>query len=274
LYSEGVRTAGTLRTSNWVGFLAHVNAQLRVNESQKARNPMKLIWMWRTLMVGFAWLLSSEAAAAVLRQGPYANVWSADAPRYIVQLEGQGYVASILTGTDPANPVGTRIGSGSISDLQAINECQFMFMNALMTQQACEMAFDDTVSALRPDGTVVIPDIWFYPKPGVEAHYRVEMRPIVQPGAAMALEVTKVELTSKRSSDPRFFNLEQGRLDVTVFVPTAKDCIETYAATLVRSAASAQIFLVKKLAFAMQYQWWGGENDAVCPFRPYQVLID
>ena len=167
----------------------------------------------------------------------------------------------------------TRVGSGSITDLQAVNECQFKLMNILMTQQACALAYDDTASALRPDGTVVLPDVWFYSKPGVEAHYRVEMKPTALPGTAMALEVTKVESTVKQSNS-HFFNMEHGRLDVTVFVPTAKDCIETYAATLMRSAANAQVFLVKRLAFSGQYQWWGGGNDALCPSRPFQVLIE
>jgi hypothetical protein len=234
---------------------------------------MKMFWMWRILVIGFACLISTEVAAVVLRQGPYVNVWRASEPRYVVQLEGQNYIASMLTGEDSANPVVIQIGSGAIAGLRAINECQLEFMDMLMTQQACEMAFDDSAAALRPDGSVILPDVWFYSQPGVEAHYRVEMKPIIHRGAAMALEVTKVEPAGRRS-DSRYFNLEQGRLDVTVFVPTPKDCIETYAATLVRSADEAQVFLVKKLAFTGQYQWWGGENDAVCPSRPFRVLIE
>lgn len=226
----------------------------------------------RMLLIGAVCGLPALAAAQGLRQGPYSNAWEVDPTKYLVQIDGPGYAASIVTGT-VTDPVATPIASGLIGDLQWLNECQFRFRGVLMTQQACSMAYDDSTSALRPDGTLVLPDVWFYSQPGVEAHYRVELVQTSRAGAAMALRVMKVEAATKRSSDSRFFNVEQGRLDLTVFVPTAQDCIEHYAATLVRAPDDGSVFVVSRLSFMGQYQWWGGGNDAVCPARPVQALI-
>ena len=228
--------------------------------------------VWRMLLISAACGLPALAAAQSLRQGPYANAWEVEPTKYVVQIDGPSYAASILTGS-VTDPVATPIASGPIGELQRLNDCQFRFRGVLMTQQACSMAYDDSNSALRPDGTLVLPDVWFHSRPGVEEHYRAELVQTRRAGAAMALRVVNVEPSTQRSSDPRFFNAEQGRLDVTVFVPTAQDCIETYAATLVRAPDDGSVFVVSQLSFMGQYQWWGGGNDAACPVRPVQALI-
>lgn len=209
--------------------------------------------------------------ASDLRQGPYSNFWSAGSTKYVVKVEGSAYKASIATGNANA-PVFTQVGTGPVSDLQVVNACQLIYMSTLLTQQACEMAFDDTTNALRPTGVVVLPDVYLR-VPGGEQRYRVELGLVPHPTASMALRVLSATPHSKRGDDPILFNPDTGKLSFTVFVPNEKDCIERYGAELQRDAKDPNVFVVTSLHFGSQYQWWGGGNDAVCPVLPSRKLI-
>ena len=225
-------------------------------------------------------LLSALAApsAQALRLGPYAGPWDpVTQSRTIVEIAADGtFLRSrffMLNGAPGSTPIET----GLVSSLTALNECQIAWGGQVLTQQACELAYDDTMNALRPDGTVVVPNISIGPTRSTEVNYRVTFRIVNDAGGAMSLVLSGATLLPGRSRDSLAvaFAPEIGTLTFDVFVPTAKDCIEVYGLRLKHNPTAVQpyTFKVEDLYFLRQYNWWGGGNDEVCPSRKPQRLI-
>jgi hypothetical protein len=231
--------------------------------------------LWKCSALLLAALTASSASA--LRLGPYAGPWDpVTQSRTMVQIAADAtFVRSRFFMLDGA-PGSTPIESGPVSSLTVINECQIAWGGQVLTQQACELAYDDTMVALRPDGTVVVPNI-FFRIGSAEVNYRVTFGIINDASGAMNLVLSSATLLPGRSRDasPVSFNAVEGRLNITVFVPTPKDCIEVYGVNLRLNPNATQPyqFKVEDLYFTGQYNWWGGLNDEVCPYRRPQKLI-
>lgn len=224
-------------------------------------------------------MLSALAApsAQALRLGPYAGPWDpVTQSSTLVEIAADGtFLRSrffMLNGAPGKTPIET----GPVSSLTALNECQIALGGQVLTQQACELAYDDTMNALRPDGTVVVPNIYF--RSGAsEVNYRVTFSIANDASGAMNLVLSSATLLPGRSRDSLavVFAPEIGTLTFDVFVPTAKDCIEVYGLRLKHNTTAVQsyTFKVEDLYFLRQYNWWGGGNDEVCPSRKPQRLI-
>ncbi|MCX7177083.1 MAG: hypothetical protein NT159_24815 [Proteobacteria bacterium] len=199
---------------------------------------------------------TAVASAQSLRQSSYDN----GAGQTII-ISDSSFTVSVL---NPASASGTQIGSGSVSELAIVNECQFNYQGSLFTEQACAMAYNDTAPAIRPDGTVVIPDLFYSYSPGT-AHYKVVFS-IFASGSKVGLLVKSIGDGNQSAASGTFYNITDGTIPtLSLFAPDAKDCIGSYGVSLKQDTANPMAFWVTLLTFSGQYDWWSGGNTANCP---------